>query len=394
MKRSTGRILVTHVGRLSGPPEFSKLDMSVQRGEPYDRKSYLEQRRNAVDDIVRRQAEAGIDVVSDGELGKSRGYPYYSKRLDGISQRPLRLGETPVTVFKTRERERFKEYYQEVDRERAKSVVSTPDTMKMVCVGPLKSKDLSVLQDEIATFKTGLSGVKVAEAFVPLLAPGWLDHFLFNEYYKSDEEFVYAIAEAMRPEYQAVVGAGLLLQIDDPGLPDAWPTFFPEPSVEEYRKYAKVRVDALNHALRGFPEDRVRYHICWGSQHGPHVDDLPFRHIIDLLLEVRAQGYCIEAANVRHEHEWRVWQEVKPPEGTVLIPGVVTHATNLIEHPELVAERIVRLAKLAGRENLLAGTDCGFSQGPFSAKVHPSIQWAKLKALVDGAELASKELWP
>jgi 5-methyltetrahydropteroyltriglutamate--homocysteine methyltransferase len=237
-------------------------------------------------------------------------------------------------------------------------------------------------------FKAGLQGANVSDAFFPVLAPGWLDHFLFNEYYKTDEEFIYAIAEAMRPEYQAIVDAGLLLQVDDPGLPDAWPTFFPEPSVADYRKYAQVRIDALNHALKGIPEDRVRYHICWGSQHGPHVDDLPFRHVIDLMLKVKAQGYSFEAANVRHEHEWKLWREVKLPDGKILIPGVVGHATGLVEHPELVADRIVRIAKVVGRENVQAGTDCGLG-----GRVHASVAWAKLESLVNGARIASKELW-
>jgi 5-methyltetrahydropteroyltriglutamate--homocysteine methyltransferase len=253
----------------------------------------------------------------------------------------------------------------------------------------LSHKSLGPLTVEIETFKSALRDVAVEEAFFPVIAPGWLDHFMFNEYYPTDEDFIFAVADILRPEYQAIVDAGFILQIDDPGIADAWPTFFPEPSVEEYRKYAKIRVDALNHALAGIPEDRVRYHVCWGSQHGPHVNDLALSHIVDLVLAVRAQGYYLEAANPRHEHEWKVWRDVKLPKDKILIPGVVSHATNTVEHEELVADRIVRFAQIVGRENVIAATDCGMGR-----RTHPQIGWAKLKALVDGAALATKRLWP
>jgi 5-methyltetrahydropteroyltriglutamate--homocysteine methyltransferase len=265
-----------------------------------------------------------------------------------------------------------------------------PMTERVVARGPVKSKGPEAINREIDTFKAAIahSGAKVEGAFIALLAPGWLDHFIWNEHYKSEEEFLFALAEAMRVEYRAVVDAGFVLQIDDPGLPDWWDMLKPEPAVEEYRKFAALRIDAVNHALAGIPEDMVRYHLCWGSWHGPHTHDLPLEHILDLILTVKAKTYSFEAGNVRHEHEWRVWQSAKLPAGKMLMPGVVSHATNLVEHPQLVADRILRYATIAGRENVIAGTDCGLG-----GRVHPDLAWAKLKVLAEGAELASTILW-
>ncbi|MBM3531204.1 MAG: cobalamin-independent methionine synthase II family protein [Alphaproteobacteria bacterium] len=387
MKRSTNRILTTHAGVLSGPPEFADIDLQVRTGKPYDAQDYAARRRDATFKTVRRQADIGIDVVSDGELGKSRGYPYYSQRITGIEQRALRPGEIPVTVRRSRERLEFAEFYdylQKIDTR-----LAVPPGTRLVCTAPLVHLGLGKLQEELEAFRAALAHVRCEEAFFPVIAPGWLDHFMFNEYYGSDEEFIYAIADILRPEYRGVVDAGFLLQVDDPGLPDAWPTFIPAPSIEEYRRYAAVRIEALNYALEGIPEDKVRYHVCWGSHHGPHTDDIPLKHIVDLMLKVRAQGYSLEAANARHEHEWKLWRDIKLPEGKILIPGVVGHASNVIEHPELVAERIMRFASVIGRENVIAGTDCGMG-----GRVHPQIGWAKLQALTEGAALASRELWP
>ena len=221
-----------------------------------------------------------------------------------------------------------------------------------------------------------------------VLAPGWLEHFFLNEYYATDEEYIFALAEAMKHEYKAIVDAGFILQIDDPALPDTYDMIVPNPSIEDYRKFAAVRVDALNQALRGLPEDRVRYHICWGSWHGPHTHDLPLRHVVDLMLRITAGAYSLEAANARHEHEWKIWKDVKLPAGKKILPGVVTHSTNLIEHPELVADRIIRFAEAVGPENVIASTDCGLG-----GRVHPQIAWAKLKTLSEGAALASKQLF-
>ncbi len=266
-----------------------------------------------------------------------------------------------------------------------------PDRERMIATGPIRAKGTEAIDRELAAFKAAIAraGTKVDEAFFCVIAPGWLDHFIFNEYYKTEEEFIFALAEALREEYRAVVDAGFVLQVDDPGLPDWWDMIKPAISVAEYcDRFAKLRIDALNHALEGIPEAKVRYHLCWGSWHGPHTHDLPLEHITDLLLRVNAQTYSFEAANVRHEHEWKVWKDVELPDGKMLMPGVVSHATNLVEHPELVADRIMRFAEVVGRENVIAGTDCGLGM-----RVHAEIAWAKLAALVEGARLASKALW-
>jgi 5-methyltetrahydropteroyltriglutamate--homocysteine methyltransferase len=257
-----------------------------------------------------------------------------------------------------------------------------------VFTGPVAYVGQQALSADLANFKAALAKVKAEEGFITSVAPGSFARRQ-NRYYASDEGFLQALGEAMREEYQAIVEAGFVLQLDDPGLPDTWDMANPEPSVEEYKKFAKVRVEALNHALRGLPADRIRYHICWGSWHGPHTTDLPLANIVDVLLQVHAGAFSVEAGNVRHAHEWRVWQDVKLPEGKILIPGVVSHATNVVEHPELVADRILTFARVVGRENVIAGTDCGLG-----GRIHPQLAWAKLEALVAGARLASKELWP
>jgi len=385
MQRSTDGIRVTHAGRLStGIEGFEAAERELLAGRLKERATFDKLLDQAVRSVVREQIDTGIDAISDGELGRYRGFDYYAKRMSGIEQRECRPGEVGATVFKTRERDKFRGYYAEADRER--TIVARP--RRIVCTGPLQHHDLSVLQGEIARFEAARIGTD-REAFFPVIAPGWLDHFVFNEYYKSDEEFIHALAEVMAPEYHAVVDAGLILQVDDPGLPDAWTTFFPEPSLEAYRAYARVRVEALNHALRGIPEDRVRYHLCWGSWNGPHTEDIAFRHIVDLMLQVKAQGYSFEAGNVRHEHEWKIWRDVKLPSGKILIPGVVSHRTATVEHPEVVSDRICQFARLVGRENVMGGTDCGMGFG----RVHHEVGWAKLAALTEGAALATRELW-
>jgi 5-methyltetrahydropteroyltriglutamate--homocysteine methyltransferase len=262
---------------------------------------------------------------------------------------------------------------------------------RTIVSGPLKYIGHEEVKRDVQLFKDSLaeSGVQPEETFMCVLAPGWLEHFFYNEYYKTDEEYLFALAEAIGEEYKVVVDAGFVLQLDDPGLPDTYDMIVPAPPIDEYRKFAQLRVEAQNHALRGIPEDRVRYHICWGSWHGPHTSDLPLKHVVDLMLQVKAQAYSVEAANPRHEHEWKVWRDdAKLPEGKILIPGVVSHASNVVEHPELVADRIVQYAELVGRENVIAGTDCGMGN-----RVHMQIGWAKLKALGEGAKMASKQLW-
>jgi 5-methyltetrahydropteroyltriglutamate--homocysteine methyltransferase len=385
MRHSVDRILVTHAGRLSASlREFEPIDLKIGRGESREDEAYAKMKQAAIEDVVRHQIDIGIDVISDGELGRRRDFTYYSRRMSGIEQRELKPGEVGATIFRSREREAFKEYYAEADTQRPQ--VARPK--RTVCTGPLKSKSLDDLNQEIAAFRKAL-GKTERDAFFPVIAPGWIDHFIFNEYYKTDEEFVFALADVMRPEYRAVVDAGLIVQIDDPGLADAWPTFIPKLSVEEYRRYARIRVDALNHALTGIPADRIRYHCCWGSWHGPHTEDIPLSDIVDLMLSLNIQAYSIEAGNVRHEHEWKIWRDTKLPEGKMLIPGVVSHKTETVEHPELVADRLEKFANLVGRENVQAGTDCGMGLG----RIHHEVGWAKLQALVEGARLASQRLW-
>ncbi len=389
MKRSGQRILTTHVGLLAPPREFADIDNDVRTGKAYDPIAYQRLRTEAVKRVVAQQVEVGLDVICDGELGKSRGFPYYSQRVNGVAQRPLRPGEAAATVLLSREREAFSDFYAHlatIDKR-----MPTPPGMRLICNGPLSHRGLAPLQHELEVFRESIRGLAIEEAFFPVIAPGWLDHFMHNEHYATDEAFVFALAEILKPEYQCVVDAGLLLQVDDPGLPDAWPAFSSKPgaTLEAYRRYAAVRVEALNHALEGIPDEKVRYHACWGSWNGPHVSDLPLKDIVDLMLKVRAQAYSIEAANVRHEHEWKVWRDTRLPEGKILIPGVVSHVTNVVEHPELIADRIIRFAGLVGRENVIAGTDCGMG-----FRTHPQIGWAKLGVLVEGARIASKALWP
>ncbi len=392
MKRSSDRIRTTHAGRLPVSPGLENLPVRLYLGEVVDPATIAE----GVAHGLRKQIDIGIDCVGDGEFWKARDFIYYSRHLTGLERRPLRPGETGSTRTNTRERDEFAEFYKASDKAGTIFYVpgerpTPPERECTVAKGPIKSKGTAALADEITAFKAAIAraGRTVDETFFCVIAPGWLDHFIYNEYYKTDEEFVFALAEALREEYLAIVNAGFILQIDDPGLVDWWDMLKPALSVEDYRnKFAKLRVDAINHALKGIPEDRVRYHLCWGSWHGPHTHDLPFEHIVELMLQVKAQCYSFEAANVRHEHEWKLWNDVKLPDGKILLPGVVSHSTNLVEHPELVAERIMRFAGAVGRDNIIAGTDCGLG-----GRVHAEIAWAKLGALVEGARLASKRLW-
>ena len=392
MRNSSQAIITTHAGRLPVPAGCEDLPARILGQQAVDDRQ-IEQ---AIADTVRQQVEIGIDCVGDGEFWKARNIAYYGNHLSGVETRPLKPGELPTTRHGTRERDEFRKFYEDMDRLGTLFFVPgekpmPPDRERMIASGPLKSKGTAAIDRELNAFKAAIarSGTKVEEAFFCVIAPGWLDHFIFNEYYKTEEEFIFGLAEALRPEYRAVVDAGFVLQVDDPGLPDSWDMLKPALSVEEYcGRFAKLRIDALNHALAGIPEDRVRYHLCWGSWHGPHTHDLPLEHITDLILQVKAQAYSFEAANVRHEHEWKVWKDVKLPEGKILMPGVVSHSTNLVEHPELVADRILRFAGVAGRENVIAGTDCGLGM-----RVHADFAWAKLGALVEGARLASKALW-
>jgi len=401
------RILATHTGSLIRPPELLAFLAAKERGQDVDEDAYQRTLRDSVADVVHRQVEAGIDVPDDGEMGKASWITYLYERVSGLEVRPITL-EGASMLPPSRDRQAFPGAYAALDaldeaavRESSGAASNfLPDEdpegnnqgVAWICTGPLEY-DRTAIDRDIANFKAALEGQDVVDAFLPVVAPASA-YWLQNEHYDSDEEFVFALADALRHEYKAIVDAGLLVQVDDAVLMHEADTMMSRgESWEDYRRWADLRVRALNHALEGLPEERIRYHVCWGSWHGPHAFDPPLKDVVDLILAVNAGAYAMEQANPRHEHEWRVWEDVSLPEGKKLIPGVVTHHTNVVEHPELVAQRLVRLANVVGRENVLAGTDCGFAQGSFIQRVHPEIQWAKLKALSDGARLASQELW-
>jgi 5-methyltetrahydropteroyltriglutamate--homocysteine methyltransferase len=398
------RILATHTGSLIRPPELLQFLAAKARGESIDEKAYAKTLKAAVADIVSRQVEAGIDVPNDGEMGKSSWITYLYERVSGLEPRMVPLDGTSV-LPPSRDRQAFPEFYAEhdaeFDRANRESIGTAADedagseaqqeAQIWVCTGPI-SYDTTLLEVDIGNLKEALEGHDVTDAFLPVVAPASA-YWLQNEHYESDEEFVFGLADALHDEYKTIVDSGLMLQVDDAVLMhEADSIMSLGGSWEDYRKWAELRVEALNHALKGLPEDRIRYHVCWGSWHGPHAYDPPLEDVIDLVLRVNAGAYAIEQANARHEHEWRVWEDVKLPDGKKLIPGVVTHHTNVVEHPDLVAQRLVRLAKVVGGENLLGGTDCGFAQGAFVRRVHPEIQWAKLAALAEGTQIATKEL--
>ena len=391
MNRSTNRILTTHVGSLIRPPQLLELVRARQAGEAVDEQAYTRCLQDSVAEVVRQQVQAGVDIVDDGEFGKSTSWSLYAlKRLSGFEQRPIQPGADPFA--RGADRERFKEFYAELEtpNERTWSKVTTYDA---VCIAPIKYTGLDELRRDIDNLKAALGSVKADEAFLPVAAPSSAIPDRKNEYYRNDEELLVALAEALRTEYRAIVDSGFLLQVDDARAAVTYDRMVPPASFEDYYRWVGRHVEVLNHALEGIPEDRVRYHVCWGSWPGPHTTDVPLKKIVDLILKVRAGAYLIEAANPRHEHEWRVWEDVKLPEGKILAPGVVSHGTNVVEHPELVAERIVRFAELVGRENVIASTDCGFAQEQFNRRVHPTIMWAKLEAMSEGARLASEGLW-
>jgi 5-methyltetrahydropteroyltriglutamate--homocysteine methyltransferase len=387
------RILTTHAGSLIRPPEVLAFAAAAASGESYDEAEYEKTLRQAAAEIVREQVEAGIDLVDDGEIGKATWITYLYERVSGLESRQVPL-EGGSFLPPSRDRQAFPEFYAEhdaqlqIDEEGDAPAQGTV----WVCTGPI-TYDPTALERDIANLKAALDGHQVVDAFLPVVAPA-STYWLTNEHYASDEEFVFALADALHEEYRRIVEAGLLLQVDDAVLLHEYDSILSlGGSVEDYRKWAELRVDALNHALRGIPEDRIRYHVCYGSWHGPHAFDPPLIDVIDLVLKVNAGAYSIEQANPRHEHEWQIWKDVKLPEGKKLIPGIVTHHTTIVEHPELVADRIVRLAEVVGRDNVIGGTDCGFAQAAFLQRVHPTIQWAKLQALAEGAKIATSRLW-
>jgi 5-methyltetrahydropteroyltriglutamate--homocysteine methyltransferase len=392
MKRSTAGILTTHCGSLPRPRELLAPLHAKDGGDAYDADDLARRVRSSVIEVVRKQADLGIDVVDDGEHSKSSFAHYARARIGGLERRnePPRYLGTP-----TRDALAFPGVYEEMRvmfNARAEKIGKPRGLLAMVCTGPIKYIGQNDLKADIANLKKAIDGLDVAEAFITAISPTNLEMYLPNEYYRSDEDYLVALAEAINEEYRAIVDAGFLLQIDDPRLI----TYYnrtPGISLEDNRKFMALRVEIVNHALRGISEDRVRFHTCYSVNVGPRIHDLELRHYVDLMLKIKAQAYSIEASNPRHEHEWKVWEEVKLPEGKVLIPGVVSHCVYQVEHPELVAQRIERFAGVVGRENVIAANDCGFATAAAGDEVHADVAWAKLKSLVEGAEIASGRLW-
>jgi 5-methyltetrahydropteroyltriglutamate--homocysteine methyltransferase len=383
VERSTDRILSTHVGSLARPHPLLELMREKEHGRPYDEEAYEAQVTEAVRDVVRRQVEAGLDVVTDGEMSKVSFVSYIEKRLGGLEARP---GTSMMPRSWELEVKEFPEYYKEYFGKYSQAVapLSVP-----VCTGPVTYEGRAAVASDIANLKAALGEAPAAEAFLPSTSPAIIAE---NEYYKTDDEFLEAVAEALREEWLAIVDAGFLVQLDDPWLIE----MLTDDTLSEAdrHKAAEAHIERINHALRGIPEDRVRMHTCYGLNHGPRVHDLPLSDVVPYMLKVNAGAYSFEVANPRHQHEWRVWEDNKLEDGKLLIPGFLSHATAFVEHPELIADGIETYAKLVGRENVIAGADCGYSsRASFAPEVHPTVVWAKFAALSEGAKLASERLY-
>ena len=380
MQQSTDRILTTHVGSLARPHGLLETMREKEHGRPYDPDTFARQVREAVFDVVRRQSEVGLDVVTDGEQGKASFFTYVTERLGGFTM----ADAEPVRPLSwQREVDAFPEYYQEYFGKYSSTVTTL---LTAVCVGPVTYQGKAAVETDIENLQAALAqdGVDATEAFLPSASPRG---FGCNRYYASDEEYLVAVADALREEYRAIIDAGLVLQVDDPWLIEILSS--------EGRAAGEAHVEVVNHALSGLPPERIRMHTCYGLNHGPRVHDIPFRDVVDVMLRVNAAAYSFEVANPRHQHEWRIWEDVRLPEGKVLIPGFLGHATSYVEHPELIADGIVTYANLVGRENVIAGADCGFSsRATFQPEVHPTVVWAKFAALAEGAALATRRLWP
>ena len=388
MKYSTERILTTHVGSLPRPPDLLAMIQAKEQGAALDTDAFAARVKSAVAAVVKKQAESGIDIIADGEMGRFGFIPYVNERLAGLEPRPNIGGEG--TWARSREHLAFPEYYAWAAQ--MPGAAGGAQRNRWVCTGPIAYKGQEALARDIDNLKAALAGVPHEEAFMPAVSPDQLAGWNRNEYYKTEEEFRVALADALREEYRAIVDAGLVLQIDDPQLASHYTTH-PELDVAQCRNWASATVEVLNHALAGIPAERVRYHTCYGINMGPRVHDLELKHIVDVMLQVNAGAYSFEAGNPRHEHEWRVWEQVELPAGKALIPGVITHGSNFVEHPEAIAQRITRFAGAVGRENVIAGADCGFASFSTTCEVHPTVVWAKLAALGEGARLATRELW-
>jgi 5-methyltetrahydropteroyltriglutamate--homocysteine methyltransferase len=388
MKHSTERILTTHVGSLPRPPDLLEMIQAKEQGRPIDAEAFAARVKSAVAEVVRKQSEAGIDIVADGEMGRFGFIPYVNERLTGLEARSNPRSEG--TWARSREHLAFPEYYAWAAQ--MPGAAGGASRTQWVCTGPIAYKGQEALKRDIDNLTAALAQVRHEEAFMPAVSPAQLAGWNKNEYYKTEEEFQIAIANALREEYKAIVDAGLVLQIDDPQLASHYTTH-PELDIVQCRDIASATVELLNHALAGIPAERVRYHTCYGINMGPRVHDLELKHIIDIMLRINAGAFSFEAGNPRHEHEWKIWETATLPQGKVLIPGVVTHGSNFVEHPEAVAQRIGRFAEAVGRQNVIAGADCGFASFSTTCEVHPTVVWAKLAALGEGARLASRELW-
>jgi 5-methyltetrahydropteroyltriglutamate--homocysteine methyltransferase len=395
MKRSTERILTTHVGSLARPDALLPLLKAKDRAQSYDRDAYARLVREAVADVVGRQTEAGVDIITDGEQGKASFFGYIVERFTGFERQPAPPGQAGSTRAGSREFRDFPDYYAWSDRiaEWAGGRGNTRQFGIDVCTGPVTYRGQAAVQADIDTLRAAVQGRPHEEMFLPAIAPSYIFATLPNRYYRTDEEYEQALADALHQEYRAIVDAGFVVQVDDPRLVTYY-MMNPGLSVAECRTWAARRVEAINHALRGIPPDRVRFHTCYSIDVGPRVHDMALRDIVDVLFRINAGAFSFEAANPRHEHEYHVFEEFKPPAGMILIPGVISHTTNLVEHPELIAERIVRFARIVGRDNVIAGADCGFAaSGIRFNDVHPSVVWLKFAALAEGAKLATRQLW-
>ena len=380
MKRSNERILTTHTGSLPRPADLVEMIQARENRETSDDASFNLRVKAAVAETVAQQIEAGIDVVSDGEMGKPSFASYVKNRIAGFdSQNP------EPRIFT--DRAEFPEW------NARSSPISTALSVRPMCTGPLSWTDKAAVQNDIDNFKAALDGADHEDAFIPSASLGIISEIMHNRYYPSEEAYLYALADVMKEEYQAIAQAGLVLQIDAPDAAMGRHSQFGFQTLAEFRSALAQRIEALNHALESIPQEQIRFHLCWGNYEGPHHHDVPLREIVDLVLQVNAGAYSVEAANPRHEHEWRVWEQVKLPDGKVLIPGVIDSTTHFVEHPELVAQRIVRLANLVGKENVIAGTDCGFSTSAGVPRVDQAVMWAKFRTLAEGAKLATRELW-
>jgi 5-methyltetrahydropteroyltriglutamate--homocysteine methyltransferase len=395
MKRSTERILTTHVGSLARPDGLIPFLRSQERGQPYDRETCAKLVRDAVADVVRKQADAGIDIVTDGEQGKASFYGYVVERFNGFERKPAPPGQQGHPRAAGREYRAFPDYYAWSERiaEWAGGRGGDRRHGVDVCTGKVSYKGHTAVRTDIDNIKTALQGLPHEDVFMPAIAPSYIFATLTNEFYRTEEEYEQALADALRDEYRAIVDAGFVLQIDDPRLVTYY-MMNPDATVADCRTWVAKRVEAINYSLRGIPSERVRFHTCYSIDVGPRLYDMELKDIVDVLLSIDVGAYSFEAANPRHEHEYHVFEQVRPPEGKILIPGVISHTTNLVEHPDLIAERIVRFARIVGRENVIAGADCGFAASAVRFNdVHPSVVWLKFAALAEGARLATRQLW-